>query len=300
MSGRRYTIACLAGNGVGPELMAEASRALAAVAHAHGLALEELHVPFGAEALIRTGHPLPASTRRAYREADAVLLAAGSDPTAAVVESDLDPHARVARVRAPGADVCLVSPLGEGADDWAVELAFELACVRRGHLTAVDGDKLWRERVAVTAEDCPGLQVEQLPLAAALPPLAVNPGHFDVVVSERPLTDALVRMAAFAAAGRSVAFAHLSPRGPGLFSPGPGPGEEDAGQGVVDPKPMLLAAALLLGDGLGERAAAKTLERALTAAGGGSWTGTRELTEAVLAVLPASMATAEFTEDAAA
>ena len=34
---RRFTVACLAGDGVGPELMGEASRALTAVARLHAL-----------------------------------------------------------------------------------------------------------------------------------------------------------------------------------------------------------------------------------------------------------------------
>ena len=73
MRARRYTIACLAGDGIGPELMAEASRAVAAVSHLHGFAVEENHVPFGGDAVRRFGHPLPPATREVCRDADAVL-----------------------------------------------------------------------------------------------------------------------------------------------------------------------------------------------------------------------------------
>ena len=40
------TVACLAGAGTAPELMAEASLALDAVARLHGFTLEQVHAPF--------------------------------------------------------------------------------------------------------------------------------------------------------------------------------------------------------------------------------------------------------------
>jgi isocitrate/isopropylmalate dehydrogenase len=56
---RTYTVACLAGDGVGSELMAEATRALRAVSELHGFQVEELHVPFGSYSFARVGHRLP-------------------------------------------------------------------------------------------------------------------------------------------------------------------------------------------------------------------------------------------------
>ena len=80
---RSYKVACLAGDGHGPELMAEATRALRKVARMHGFAIEDVHVPFGREALTRSGHLLPQSTRGAVLEADAVLVANDAEPTLA-------------------------------------------------------------------------------------------------------------------------------------------------------------------------------------------------------------------------
>ena len=76
MSSRRtFVVACLAGQGIGPEVTAAASRALAQVSRQHGFRVEELHVPFGGDAVRRFGHPLPSFTRAACAEADAVLVA---------------------------------------------------------------------------------------------------------------------------------------------------------------------------------------------------------------------------------
>jgi 3-isopropylmalate dehydrogenase len=300
MRDRRYTLACLAGNGVGPELMAEASRVLAAATRPHGVTLDEVHPPFGSEAFVRVGHPLPPSTRRVYREADAVLVA-GADPAVGGVEADLDLTTGIARVLLPGRlDLCLVSYLG-GSDEWTVERAFELACTRRGRLAVVANGGHLSRLVGRFADDSPGLHVAELSRPRALAHVAARAERFDVVLSDHPLAEALAHTVAFGAAGRTAAFGRLSPEGPGLFFPDHGADDEDAGQGTADPGPVLLAAALALGDGLGERAAARTLEGALAAASldGGRLASTRERADAVLAALPSRVANAEFFQGAA-
>ena len=64
-SHKKFTVACLSGDGIGPELMAEACRALAEAGRLHGFRVDEVHVPFGGEAVSRYGHPLPPATRAA-------------------------------------------------------------------------------------------------------------------------------------------------------------------------------------------------------------------------------------------
>ncbi len=44
------TVACLAGDGVGPELMGAATRALDRVAELHHFELDDRHLPFAGEA----------------------------------------------------------------------------------------------------------------------------------------------------------------------------------------------------------------------------------------------------------
>src|SRR5207248_8697901 len=86
---RMKTVACLAGDGVGPELMAAATRALDRVAKLHGLELDDRHFPFGGEAVTRSGHPLPAATRSGYRDVDAILVASPNEPALDGVKADL-------------------------------------------------------------------------------------------------------------------------------------------------------------------------------------------------------------------
>ena len=77
MSHVDYTVACLARHGTGPELMAEASRAIHAASLLHGFSVAEEHVPFGTEALMRFGHPFPSAARRSVLASDAVLVPPG-------------------------------------------------------------------------------------------------------------------------------------------------------------------------------------------------------------------------------
>ncbi|HEY2412575.1 MAG TPA: isocitrate/isopropylmalate dehydrogenase family protein [Pirellulaceae bacterium] len=74
---RTFDIAVLPGDGIGPEVMAEALRVLNAVIDgtpAVRLAFQEL--PAGAGEFLRGGDPLPAATLDACRQADAILMGA--------------------------------------------------------------------------------------------------------------------------------------------------------------------------------------------------------------------------------
>ena len=126
MRKKRYTVACLSGDGIGPEVMAEASRALANVSQLHGFSIDELHVPFGGDAVRRFGHALPQATRAACHVADAVLVATTKEPALEGVKAELDLTWRMTRVRASDTRLTVVSPLADDADEVAVDGAFDV------------------------------------------------------------------------------------------------------------------------------------------------------------------------------
>jgi len=302
---RTHVVACLAGDGLGPELMAEASRALHALSGLHGFRVRDVHVPFGTEALTRAGHRLPVSTRSAYLEADAILVAA-EDPALEDVESELDLRACVLRVRFAGGGFALVSPLSDEACEWTVERAFEIARSSRARLASVDAGRQWRDLVDGVAERYDAVLVDHLTVAEGLPALAFEPERFDVLVTGPLFADALEGIAAtLEREARVVARGRLAASGPGVFAPVQGDPPDAAGQGVADPSSMLLAVSLMLAEGLGERAAAETLAGAITAARIRGATPrlpvwrrpaatTREFADAVLAMVPGSVRNAEF------
>jgi 3-isopropylmalate dehydrogenase len=311
MSVRAYTVACLAGDGIGPEVMAEASRALAAVSYMHGFVVDELHVPFGGEALLRSGEALPPSTRSAYLTADAVLVAAPRDPALTGIEAELDLRAALTCVRfAPHGDIVVLSPLTRADERWTVDRAFALARARRGRVASVHADRSWRSLVEEAAEANDAILVEHLSASEGLPALAFETERFDVVVTGSVLGGTVADLAASSVRGpRVVASARLAAHGPSVFAPAHGAARQIAGQGVANPSSMLLATALLLAEGLGERGAAATLQGAVVGAvGNGRRTAdlvrsgvaatTREFTAAVLAMLPASVTNVEFHREA--
>jgi len=306
MTTNRYTVACLSGDGIGPELMAEASRALAEAGRLHGFGVDELHPPFAGEAVAQLGHPLPASTRAACRQADAVLVALTREPALEGVKAELDLTWRIQRVRLPAGDIAIVSPLVDDAEPFVVRRAFDLARSRRGRVVAVGEGTSWSATVDAEAERQPGVQAERLSLSRALPLLTNNPDRFCVVVTQQQHAELVSDLAAASRNGsRIVASGRLSTTGPGVFGPTHGSAPELAGQGVANPSGILLATALMLGEGLEEQAAAKTLERAISGAiaaghrtadldGGGVAATTRDFMDAVLDLMPSSRTDVEF------
>jgi isocitrate/isopropylmalate dehydrogenase len=302
MSRRAYTVVCLARHGIGPEVMAEASRALTAVSLLHGFRVDEHQVPFGADALTRFGRSFPFSSRSALLAADAVLVAAKSDAALTALEADLDLRASVSRVRFEGrAELSILAPLGADAWEWTLERAFTLARGSRGRITLVGVDESWENEAARLEQQHDGLEIERLTPQAAMRPLIFTPERFDVVVCPPELSRTAVEVAASLADGRTVAWGRLAPNAPSIFGPAHGAADTLAGQGVADPSSMLLAAALMLAEGLGERSGAATLSGAVGLASGNDVRApsTRRHADLVLSQLPVAAANSEFYREAA-
>jgi len=75
-----YRIAVLAGDGIGPEVMEQAERVLAATAAKFGFATELTHADVGGIAIDNHGEALPASTIKACENAQAVLFGSVGGP----------------------------------------------------------------------------------------------------------------------------------------------------------------------------------------------------------------------------
>ncbi len=296
------TVACLAGDGVGPELMAAATRALDRVAALHQFELDDRHLPFAGEAVTRSGHPLPPETRAGYRDVDAILVASPHEPAFAGVKADLQLAWRVVRVHVgPTHDVVVAGPVGDWANDTAVARAFSCAASRRGRIVAVGDSNAWRDAVSVERERWDGLEVEEATLGEVLVRLRDDPASIDVIVTEAHLVDGLVdAAAAFAGSEAVVAHAWLPDEGPGVFAPGRTAPDDDAGFGVVDPTGMLLATSLMLAEGLKRRSASRTLERAVGNAADRDVHArdTRAFTDAVIELLPQSRTDVEHFDGA--
>jgi 3-isopropylmalate dehydrogenase len=86
----KLTIALIPGDGIGPEVTAQAKKALEAVAEVYNHIFLYTEAQMGACAIEATGNPLPDETIKICKKADAILFGAIGDP-----KYDNDPTAKV-------------------------------------------------------------------------------------------------------------------------------------------------------------------------------------------------------------
>jgi 3-isopropylmalate dehydrogenase len=92
-------VAVLPGDGIGPEITAEAARVLIAVARQRGASIELVSAPMGGCAIDQTGLPLPQATLDLCLRADAVLLGAVGGPKWDTLEGSRRPEAGLLGLR---------------------------------------------------------------------------------------------------------------------------------------------------------------------------------------------------------
>jgi len=297
---RTFKVVCLEGDGIGPEVMAQAIRALRALS----LGIEIDERPFGGPGIRACGNPLPPETLAACLASDGVLLAAVGSPEyerAKVrpeqgllhIRSGLGLFANLRPVRAAGVDVMIVRELSGGLyygrkgrttdgmafdiceyHPWQIERiarrAFELAMGRRRAVTVVDKygvletSKLWREVVDEVAIAFPDVQLDAMLVDNAAMQLIRDPSRFDVLLTENTFGDILSDVAAVATGGVGLApSASLAENGPGIFEPIHGSAPDIAGRGIANPAAMLRSTVMLLSYGLGRPDEARRLDDAV-------------------------------------
>jgi 3-isopropylmalate dehydrogenase len=296
------TVAVLPGDGIGPEVAAEAIRVLDALGIAHA------EHAFGGGAILAEGTPLPDETLAACRASDAVLLAAVGLPELEGqpvrpeqgllgLRKELGVYANLRPARAEEIDLLVVRELVGGLyfgakgtrDDgtWfdtceytrpeverIARRGFALARERGGRLTSVDKvnvlhtSRLWRDVVSeLGAEEFPDVPLDHALVDSFAMTMVNAPETIDVVLTENTFGDILSDVAAAVTGGLGLAAsASLGDDGPGLFEPVHGSAPQIAGQGVANPAAMLRSTALLLRHGLGREDEATALEAAVDAA----------------------------------
>jgi 3-isopropylmalate dehydrogenase len=95
-----HKILILPGDGIGPEIVAEAVKLLDALQQSGDLAVELEHADVGGAGLDACGSPLPEQTLALARDADAVLLGAVGGPKWDAVERSLRPEQGLLNLRA--------------------------------------------------------------------------------------------------------------------------------------------------------------------------------------------------------
>jgi 3-isopropylmalate dehydrogenase len=296
-------IVLLPGDGIGPEVAAEAARVLEALP----LEVEVEECLFGGAAIDAVGSPLPDETLDACRAADAVLLGAvggpkwdgGSvRPEAGLlrIRAELDVYANLRPAVGEGVDLLIVRELVGGLyfgargvrDDGTVfdtmeyrpdevervaRRAFEIARGRSGRLLSVDKanvldtSRMWRRVVSELAADYPDVELRHGLVDSVAMQIVMDPFSFDVLVMENMFGDILSDVAAGVTGGLGLAAsASLGDANPGIFEPVHGSAPDIAGTGAANPTAMLRSLAMALEHGLGEPELARSLVAAVETA----------------------------------
>jgi len=95
----KATIAVLGGDGIGPEVITEGLRCLAAIGRQFGHEFRSTALPFGGAAIEACGDPLPESTLQPCLAADAVLLGAIGGPKWSAPDAKVRPEQGLLRLR---------------------------------------------------------------------------------------------------------------------------------------------------------------------------------------------------------
>ncbi len=156
-----------------------------------------------------------------------------------------------------------------------VELAFQLAQGRRGHVTSVDKanvlqtSRMWRAIVQEIAPNYPDVKVEHVLVDAMTMKLIQQPNAYDVIVTENMFGDILTDEASVLGGSigllpsASLGAPGSDGRRAGLYEPIHGSAPDIAGQGVANPAGMILSAAMMLRLSLGRDEDAARIEAAV-------------------------------------
>ena len=282
MAPGRPRVAVLAGDGIGPEVIAPALEVLADA--------EIVPVEAGADRYLRTGELITGDELDAIKACDALLFGAIGDPRVpdGVLERgillrlrrELDLYVNLRPVPELGLVFVrentegLYSGVGARAGESATEtsvntapavercarFAFELASTRRGRVTLVHKTNvlihaggLWRDVTERIATDWPDVELRYEHADAAAYHLVTDPGRFDVVLTDNLFGDILSDLAAGLGGGLGkAASANLHPdretrqfRCRGLFEPVHGSAPDIAGRGLADATGAIEAARML-------------------------------------------------------
>ena len=99
MDKKEYHIALLPGDGIGPEVIAQAVKIIKILETKLGLTLHMEEYPVGGAGYDTTGYPLPEETLRAAKKADAVLLGAVGGPKWEKLDFGLRPERALLELR---------------------------------------------------------------------------------------------------------------------------------------------------------------------------------------------------------
>ena len=295
-------ITLLPGDGIGVEIVDAAVEVLDAAAKKFGMTIEYDKQLIGGAAIDATGVPLPEATIASAKTADAVLLGAVGGPKWDNVAPEIRPEKGLLGIRKALGLYCNLRPIKvsrfvahlsplkneaapdadgvETASDVEIytrpeveriaRFAFEAAKKRRGKVTSVDkanvlaSSRMWRRIVGeMQAQDYSGIELNNFYVDNCAMQLVLNPGQFDVVLTNNIFGDILSDEASVIAGSIGMLPSASLGDSTGMYEPIHGSAPDIAGQGIANPLGTIYSVAMMLRYSLDQDAAADAIEAAI-------------------------------------
>ena len=309
---KKFNVTVIPGDGIGPEIVAQAVKVLDAAGIKYGYELNYQKILMGGCSIDEYGVPLTDEAVAIAKNSDAVLLGAVGGNVGNSkwydVAPDLRPEAGLLKIRKElelfvnmrpaylynelkdacplkqeiignGFDMVIMRELTGGlyfGDRYTKEIdgvvtavdtlkyneneirriavkAFDIAMKRRKNVISVDkanvldSSRLWRKIVKEVAEGYPEVTYTDMLVDNCAMQLVMNPGQFDVILTENMFGDILSDEASMITGSIGMlSSASLGSTKLGLYEPSHGSAPDIAGKNIANPIATILSAAMML------------------------------------------------------